>query len=294
MVKRVTKTARVIVCLLSIATFAIAQGPAKWTISQGIVAPESAYVDEASGSLFVSSVEGQPNERDGKGHISKATTDGKVVSANWVTGLNAPKGLRSYKGTLWTADIDEVIGIDIATGKITSRVKPAGAQFLNDVATGPDGTVYVSDMMLSRIYAVKDGKATVWADGPDLEWPNGLLVDGNRLIVAGWGKPEADFSTKVPGRIFALDLATKKKTAITPNPSGNFDGLESDGKGGFLATDYLAGKLVHISPKGEVRVIRMFMAGTADIAFIAKTSTVIVPHMNENQVSAYDISSALK
>jgi len=30
---------------------------------------------------------------------------------------------------------------------------------------------------------------------------------------------------------------------------GNFDGLESDGKGGYLATDYLAGKLVHISAK---------------------------------------------
>jgi sugar lactone lactonase YvrE len=208
--------------------------------------------------------------------------------------LNAPKGLRSFKGTLWTADIDEVIGIDIASGKITSRVKPAGAQFLNDVATGPDGTVYVSDMALSRIYAVKDGKATVFADGPELEWPNGLVVDGNNLIVGGWGKPEADFSTKVPGRIFSLDLKTKKKTLITPNPSGNFDGLESDGSGGYIATDYLAGKLVRISPKGEVKVIRQFMQGTADIFFIPKTNTVIIPHMNENKVSAYDISAALK
>src|SRR6185295_6206836 len=111
-------------------TLVLAQGTAaKWTITQGILAPESAYVDPGSGFLFVSSIEGQPNEKDGKGHIVKATTDGKVISPAWVTGLNAPKGLRSYKGTLWTADIDEVIGIDIATGKITSRVKPAGAQF---------------------------------------------------------------------------------------------------------------------------------------------------------------------
>ena len=288
------KTIRVVLCLGCFVTLVLAQGAAKWTITQGIATPESAYVDPVSGFLFVSSVEGQPNEKDGKGHITKATTDGKVVAASWVAGLNAPKGLRSYRGTLWTADIDEVIGIDIASGKITSRVKPAGAQFLNDVATGPDGTVYVSDMMLSRIYAVKDGKATVFADGPDLEWPNGLLVDGNRLIVAGWGKPEADFTTKVPGRVFALDLATKKKTLITPNPAGNFDGLESDGKGGFLATDYLAGKLVRISPKGEVKVIRQFMQGSADIGVMAKSTTVIVPHMNENKISAYDISDALK
>jgi sugar lactone lactonase YvrE len=108
------------------------------------------------------------------------------------------------------------------------------------------------------------------------------------------GENPADFSTKVPGRIFALDLKTKQKTLITPNPAGNFDGLESDGKGGFIATDYQAGKLVQISAKGEVRLIRQFMPGTADIAFVSKTNTVIVPHMNENKVSAYDISSALK
>jgi hypothetical protein len=291
---KVLKTIRIAICVCCLVTLAIGQAAAKWTITQGIVTPESAYVDPVSGFLFISSVEGQPNEKDGKGHITKATTDGKIVAASWVSGLNAPKGLRSFKGTLWTADIDEVIGIDIASGKITSRVKPAGAQFLNDVATEADGTVYVSDMMLSRIYAVKDGKATVFADGPDLEWPNGLLVDGNRLIVAGWGKPEADFTTKVPGRVFALDLTTKKKTLITPNPSGNFDGLESDGKGGFLATDYLAGKLVRISPTGDVKAIRQFMQGSADIAFMPKTNLVIVPHMNENQISAYDISDALK
>jgi len=36
------------------------------------------------------------------------------------------------------------------------------------------------------------------------------------------------------------------------------------------------------------------MQGTADIFFIPKTNTVIVPHMNENKVSAYDISATLK
>lgn len=232
-----------------------AQG-AKWTITEGIETPESVYFDSASGSLFISQVAGMPGERDGNGRIVKATPDGKVVSATWVTGLNAPKGLRSHNGTLWTADIDEVLGIEISSGKIVTRVKPQGAQFLNDVACGVDGTVYVSDMMLSRIYAVKDAKASVFADGPDLEHPNGLLIDGDRLIVASWGKPEADFTTKVPGRIVSLDLKTKKKTLITPNPVANFDGLESDGKGGYLATDYLAGKLLHIMANGDVHELK--------------------------------------
>ncbi|MCA1853583.1 MAG: hypothetical protein LC647_14670, partial [Beggiatoa sp.] len=105
--------------------------------------PESAYYDSESGFLFVSLVAGQPTDKDGNGRIAKLSLDGSVVAADWVTGLNSPKGLRSVGGTLWVADIDEVIGVEIASGRITSRVKPEGAQFLNDVATGPDGTVYV-------------------------------------------------------------------------------------------------------------------------------------------------------
>ena len=120
------------------------------------------------------------------------------MTADWFTGLNAPKGLRSFGGMLWVADLDEVIGIDIASAKENARIKVDGAKFLNDVAVGPDGTIYVSDMMASKIYAIKDGKASVFAEGEQLEYPNGLFVDGERLIVGGWGKPEADFTPKCP------------------------------------------------------------------------------------------------
>jgi outer membrane protein assembly factor BamB len=267
-----------------------ATGPkAGWTVTDGIETPESAYYDVASGFIFVSQIAGQPTDRDGNGRIVKLNADGSVVSTTWVTGLNAPKGLRSYQGTLWTADLDEVIGIDIASGKIASRVKIDGAQFLNDVATGPDGTVFVSDFMANRIYAVKDGKVTTFAEGEQLEYPNGLLVDGNRLVVGAWGKPEADFTTKVPGRLYALDLNTKQKTPITPMPFANIDGLESDGRGGYLISDYLKGEIIRVASNGERQVVQTFMPGTADIGFIPSINAVVVPHMNENKVAAYEV-----
>src|ERR671910_1580549 len=143
---------------------------AGWVV-QDMRTPESAYLDEGSGYLFVSQINGAPTDRDGNGRISKLGLDGSVVSADWYTGLNAPKGLRSFGGTLWVADLDEVIGIDIASGKENARVKIDGAVFLNDVAVGADGTVYVSDMMANKIYAIKDGKATVFAEGEQLEYP---------------------------------------------------------------------------------------------------------------------------
>ena len=68
-----------------------------WNLTGDFAAPESAYYDAASKAVFVSSINGQILERDGNGYISRLTPDGKVVSAKWVTGLNAPKGLRSAR-----------------------------------------------------------------------------------------------------------------------------------------------------------------------------------------------------
>ena len=265
-----------------------------WTVTEGIQTPESVYVDPASGDVFASSIAGMPGDKDGNGSIAKISADGKTVNAKWVTGLNAPKGLRSFEGTLWTTDIDEIVSIDMATGKIKAKTKVAGAQFLNDTAVGSDGTVYVTDMMANKIIALKGGKTSVFAEGEDLEWPNGLLVEGDSLVVGGWGKPEADFTTKVPGRLFKLDLKTKKKTLITAEPFANIDGLESDGKGGYIATDYLAGKVLRISADGKSSTLTTFMPSTADIAFIPADNKLIVPHMNENKIVAYDISGALQ
>ena len=162
--------------------------PPLWTLTGDFASPESAYYHAGSNAVFVSSINGQILEKDGNGYISRLSPDGKMVSAKWVTGLNAPKGMRSLGGTLWVTDIDEVVSIDIATARITARVKVEGAQFLNDLATAPDGTVYASDSGLARIYAVKDGKSSVFVEGADLvDVPNGLLVDGTRLVLGTIG-----------------------------------------------------------------------------------------------------------
>jgi hypothetical protein len=265
-----------------------------WAVTENIDTPESVYVDPESGFIYTSQIVGAPDGRDGNGRIVKLDRNGTVVSANWVTGLNAPKGLRNCQGTLWMSDLDEVVGVNIATGQITSRMKVAGAQFLNDVTCGADGTVYVSDNVASRIYAVRNGAVSTFAEGEDLEYPNGLLVDGNRLIVGGWGKPGTDSSADVLGHLYALDLATKQKTLITPMPFAHIDGVESDGHGGYVVSDWLAGKIMHVASNGELRVVAQFAQGTADIGAIAESNTVLIPHMNENRVAAYNLPEAFR
>ncbi|HKE87775.1 MAG TPA: hypothetical protein VKB50_28670 [Vicinamibacterales bacterium] len=317
-----------IVALALFGSHLVAQAPATdgptltpvWNITTDFAAPESAYYHAGSNSIFVSSINGQILEKDGNGYISRLAPDGKVVSAKWVTGLNAPKGIRSVGNTLWVADIDEVVSIDIGKAQITAHVKVDGAQFLNDLATASDGTVYVSDSNLSRIYAVKDGKSSIFVEGSDVvEQPNGLLVDGDRLILgtigpapqrgAGppSGQPPAARGNAPPaapqargrgpapsGHLFAFDRKTKQRSRITVEPVGGIDGIELDGTGGLLVTDVVGARLLRVPPSGKVQVLAKFSAGGADFGYVAKSRTAIVPFLFENRVAAFDLTGSLK
>ena len=270
--------------------------PIVWEIRDGLQAPESVYLDANSGFLFLSQIgDGGGGKKDGDGWISKLTTDGKFIKNKWTTGLNAPKGLRSHDGTLWVSDIDRLVAIDISTGRITKRVDIPNAKFLNDVACGEDGTVYVSDLVASRVYQYQNDEISVFAEGEQIEHPNGLLVHNGRLILGGWGKGlQEDFSTKIPGHLLAIELETKEQTVISDKPTGNLDGIEADRRGGFLVTDWRAGKVFHIDGKGRARLLMEFSRGVADHAFLADHNLLILPHMMENKLTAFDISSALR
>ena len=273
---------------------------AVWTVTADMAAPESAYYDAASNSVFVSNINGPILEKDGNGYISRLTPDGKVVNAKWATGLNAPKGIRSVKATLWVSDIDEVVGIEISSGRIASRVRVEGAQFLNDLATAPDGTIYVSDSNQSRIYAVRDGKSSVFVEGVDLvEQANGLLVDGNRLILgtigpAGGTGRGRERGAAPSGKLLAFDLKTKTRTQLTKEAVGGIDGIESDGKGGYLITDVFGSRLLHVDAKGATRTLLTFPQAGADFGYIPGRRVVIVPFLFGNSVAAYDLGALIK
>ncbi|MCU0961252.1 MAG: hypothetical protein MUF48_14235 [Pirellulaceae bacterium] len=265
--------------------------PVVWEITQGMQSPESAYFDPAAQCIFVSQIgQGGPLGKNGDGVISKLSPDGKVIALRWIAGLHAPKGMRSHGGRLWVSDIDQLVEIDVARGQIAQRVAVPGAKFLNDVACDDQGTVYVSETFNTKIYRYRDGKAEVWAEGEELEYPNGLLVVGDQLVVAAWGRPEEDFSTKVPGRLFTLDLSSARKTPITPEPVGNLDGLETVAEGRYLVSDWNAGRVLYVSPAGQSRVVLQLPKGAADIGYIPDQQLLIVPQMLENRVTAYHLT----
>jgi len=257
--------------------------------SEGFAGPESVVLDDSAGVLYVSNVNGKPTEADGNGYISKLSSDGKVQVKEWVSGLNAPKGLGLQDGTLYAADINQVAEIDVKTGKVVKTHEAPGATFLNDVTVHKDGRVFISDMLDNTIWVLDDGKLSLWLDSAALDHPNGLLAEDDRRVVATWGKPKEDFSTHVPGSLRTVDYTTKEIEKLGTEPIGNLDGVEPDGKGHYLATDWFNGGLFRIAPDGSFEKVLKLNKGSADLMVTDGGTLAVIPMMLENKVAAYKL-----
>lgn len=256
----------------------------------GFKNPESALFDPDAAVVYVSNVNGEATGKDGNGFISKVSPDGKVLVMEWVTGLDAPKGLAKAGGKLYTADIDKLVEIDAASGKILRKYEAANAKFLNDVAADTSGNVYVSDMATNTIWRLANGTFEVFLNDTKLESPNGLLIDGDDLIVGAWGVMTDGMATKVPGHLKAVLLADKSIRSLGPGTAiGNLDAVEPLDGSNYLVTDWVAGKVMRVGRDGAVQVLQNLGQGTADLGFDRKTGTAFIPQMKTGILYGFKI-----
>ena len=263
-----------------------------WSTS-GFKNPESVIAAPKREVLYVSNVNGKPLDKDGNGFISKLDTSGEIDELEWVTGLNAPKGMVMDGDTLYVTDIDHLVEINSVSGEITNKYPAKGAIFLNDPAIGPDGSIYVSDIAGRKIYRrAPDGDTLrVWFAPDSLMHVNGLRVEEGKLNVAGWGRNmNDDGSTEVAGNLFTIDLKTKEMADLGNGEGvGNLDGLERDANGNFLATDFIAGALYRISEDGSYETVLDLNAGSADLEVTEGGTVAIIPMMMDGKVTAYSV-----
>jgi DNA-binding beta-propeller fold protein YncE len=218
---------------------------------------------------------------------------------NWITGLDAPKGMAIYNDSkLYVSDITDLVEIDIANGRIIKHYNAPGSAFLNDVASDNHGNIYVSDTGINTIYKLdtnlkNNTSLQVWLQSPELNSPNGLYVDNNKnkLIVASLG----DLSKPGAG-MKIVDLENKTITTLgkegTTSPFGGLDGIESDTAGmHYYVTDNPVGKVytVNADGTGYETLIDLQRQGTADLEFIAGQNMIIIPIMQDNKIAAYKL-----
>jgi len=249
-----------------------------WQTEAVFQVPESVYYDADGEMLYVANINGNPTDRDSNGYISQMEPDGRIVRLEWATGLHAPKGMSSYDGKLYVADIYRVAEIDLKTRKILNFYNADGAKFLNDVIADDDGNIYVSDMSIGSVYKLSNGEIVEWLPAGTFDTPNGMYyLDGTVYLGAN-------------GKIVSINPKSKEIKTLAEF-EGGVDGLEIDLDGNFIFSDW-SGKVQKVSRGGKPEVLFNTTdnkINAADIHLIREENILLVPTFFDNRVMAYKL-----
>jgi len=258
----------------------------------GLAAPECVIHYEAEDVYLASNINGDVIAADGNGFISKINPDGSVKELKWIDGaadgvtLNAPKGVAVLGGKLFVADVAHVRIFDIKSGKQTASVKIKEASFLNDAAAGKDA-VYVTDTGLKveggkfvgngtdGVFKVRpDGTYDVIAYDTKLGQPNGVMVDGDDVLLASWGS----------GKVIRIDPKGKRSELPTP-PKGMLDGIFRTKDGILMVNSQADNGIYMLNSDGSYSLFAGGLDPVSDMAYDARRHRIIQAHAPTNSLS---------
>ncbi|OKL40371.1 SMP-30/gluconolactonase/LRE family protein [Pontibacter flavimaris] len=249
-----------------------------WASDNTLKTPESALFDPQRNVIYVTNMNSTSGNNDGDGFISRLDTEGDIEELYWVTGLNNPAGMALHNNVLYVADTEEVVAIATQSGAVLGRYKAEKAKFLNDVAVDEDGTVYITDSEQKRIYQLRNGRISTWIENTKREKPNGIFIDGDRMIVAFFSS----------GRIRLVDPGTKDFTDWTDGIK-SADGIARLEDGNYLISSW-DGEVYYVNQEGKKwRVLdtKSKNVNAADISYAAQPGLLLVPTFKDNRVVAY-------
>ena len=247
-----------------------------WATDTILKVPESVLVDDKENCLWVSNIDGASNGKDGKGSISKLSKTGAPINLEWITGLNAPKGMAKYKQELYVADLTELVVIDVKKGVIKNKITIEGSVFLNDVTVNNNGAVFVSDSRTGKVHRYENNQVTLEVE--NLQGPNGLLSIEDQLLILDRGS----LLSVTPG-----GAISKIMDGMDPST----DGIERVAPNQYLVSCWNG--IVYYVVAGAQKVIlfdtRSEKINSADIGYDAKKKIIYVPTFLKNNMVAYQL-----
>ena len=246
-----------------------------WATDTIIAIPESVLVDPKRNLLFISLIDGGGWDADGKGGIAKLNPDGSNYDPDWVTGLNAPKGMGIIGNSLYVADMTEVIVIDISNSKIKKRIVIDSARGLNDITVSDKGIIYVSDSRMAKIWRIENDRPSLYLD--TIKGVNGLKAIGDDLMIGA-------------GKNFMKAGKNKELTRMADLPQG-IDGIEPAGNGDYILTSW-SGYIFYLHADGKLETLldtHLEKKNTADIGYDPAKKILYVPTFNAKTVVAYSL-----
>ena len=250
-----------------------------WASDTLLRTPESVLFDREREVIYVANVNMNPWEKDGNGFLSQLDLEGNISKLEWITGLNGPKGMGIRGNSLFVADIDEVVEIDLERSEIVNRFPVEGTPTLNDISVYQD-EIYVSGSDSNTLFELKDGKLTAILEG-DLGRPNGLYAEADRLLMI----------TSSSSQLIAIDKASMTQSKLVDS-LGHGDGIVPIGNGDYLASSW-RGELFYITANWQRRQLldtQEAKINAADIDYSIRHELLLVPTFFDNRVVAYQLT----
>ncbi|PAF45534.1 hypothetical protein BKH40_03190 [Helicobacter sp. 11S02629-2] len=253
----------------------------------GLASPESVFVTKHH--VYVTNVgKFAPIAKDGDGFVSLLDHHGNIIHKKWITGLDGPKGMNMIGDTLYMVDVGVIKGFNIKTKKQVFNLPVKGSIFLNDIAVLNDHTLLVSDTGTGLILKV-DVKAKKYSTlvkiDSALGGPNGLVLDGDELYIAGY-----DASGKNAANLMKYNMKTQKLEVFS-GVKGELDGLQKESNGSFLVSDWNGlnftstdGKLYRVQPDGSYKEIKLPVKLRAPADIFLHHGVLWIPEMLGNKV----------
>jgi glucose/arabinose dehydrogenase len=264
----------------------------------GFREPESAIYDADQDVYFVSNIEGRSAEKDGRGFISRVPAGDGVKETRWINSgvagvtLNAPKGMAIVGDTLWVSDIDVVRAFNRKSGALISTVNLAGrgATFLNDIAVGGDGAIYITDSQIvfdargntthrgtDRVFRIdKERDASIAIELDRLGRPNGIV----------WDKVRKTFVIVPMGSDTLWGWRGGPALELLGRGPGQFDGVNFSADSTLLVASKATSSIYSLR-NGRLTPVIQNLPDVADIGLDTKRGLILVTLTSRNRVELY-------